>query len=105
MTESELVKHITDMHDENRRYESEIVHLKEFAERLAAENNELKNVKADIEDDNRHLAERVEMLEHKKNELLDELKRVGGDKERDIVVGQLIAYRQVLRMILNRGKE
>ena len=105
MTESELIKRITDMRDENRRYESEIVHLKEFAERLAAENNELKNVKADIEDDNRHLAERVKLLEHKKNELLDELKKVGGDKERDIVVGQLMAYRQMLRMILDRGKE
>ena len=105
MTESELVKRITDMHDENRRYESEIVHLKEFAERLAAENNELNGIKADLEEDNRHLAERVEMLEHKRNELLDELKRVGNSGERDFMAGQLIAYRQVLRMILNRGKE
>lgn len=105
MTESELVKRITDMRDENRRYESEIVHLKEFAERLAAENNELNGIKADLEEDNRHLAERVEMLEHKRNELLDELKRVGNSGERDFMAGQLIAYRQVLRMILNRGKE
>lgn len=105
MTESELVKRITDMHDENRRYESEIVHLKEFAERLAAENNELNGIKADLEDDNRHLAERVKMLEHKRDELLDELKRVGGDEEHDIVVGQLIAYRQMFRMILSRDKE
>lgn len=45
------------------------------------------------------------MLEHKRDELIDELKRVGGDKERDIVVGQLMAYRQMFRMILDRGKE
>lgn len=105
MAKSELIKRITDMRDENRRYESEIVHLKEFAERLAAENNELNGIKADLEEDNRHLAERVEMLEHKRNELLDELKRVGNSGERDFMAGQLIAYRQVLRMILDRGKE
>lgn len=84
MTESELIKRITDMRDKN---------------------NELKDIKADLEDDNRHLAERVKMLENKRNELLDELKRVGGDKERDIVVGQLMAYRQMFKMILDRGKE
>ena len=84
MTESELKKRITDMRDENRRYEKEI---------------------ADLEDDNRHLAERVKLLEHKRDELIDELKRVGGDKERDIVVGQLMAYRQMFKMILDRGKE
>lgn len=133
MTESELIKRITDMHDKNRQYESEIVNLEKIVERLDAENKELKDIKAgledknrylaecierlnaekaelkdikaDLEEDNRYLAERVEMLEHKKGELLDELNRVGGDKERDIVVGQLMAYRQMFRMILDRGKE
>ena len=84
MTESELIKRITDMRDENRRYEKEI---------------------SDLENENRHLAERVKLLEYKKNELLDELKRVGGNKERDIAEGQLMAYRQMFRMILDRGKE
>lgn len=105
MTELELIERVRNMRDKNIRYESEIAHLKEFAERLAAENNELNGIKADLEEDNRYLAERVEMLEHKRNELLDELKRVGGDKERDFMAGQLIAYRHVLRMILDRGKE
>ena len=105
MTESELIKRITDMRDENRRYEKEIADLEEIVERLDAERTELKDVKADLEDDNRHLAERVKLLEHKRDELLDELRRVGGDKERDIVVGQLIAYRQMFKMILDRGKE
>ena len=105
MTESELIKRITDMRDENRRYEKEIADLEKIVERLDAENNELKDTKADLEDDNRHLAERVKLLEHKRDELIDELKRVGGDKERDIVVGQLMAYRQMFKMILDRGKE
>lgn len=105
MTESELIKRITDVRDENRRYEKDIADLEKIAERLDAENNELKDIKAELEDSNRHLSERVKMLEHKKDELLDELNRVGGDKERDFMAGQLIAYRQVLRMILNRGKE
>ena len=105
MTESELIKRITDMRDENRRYEKEIADLEKIVERLDAERTELKDTKADLEDDNRHLAERVKMLEHKRDELIDELKRVGGDKERDIVVGQLMAYRQMFRMILDRGKE
>ena len=105
MTESELIKRITDMRDENRRYEKEIADLEKIVERLDAEKNELRDVKADLEDENRHLAERVKLLEHKRDELLDELKRVGGDKERDIVVGQLMAYRQMFRMILDRGKE
>ena len=105
MTESELIKRITDMRDENRRYEKEIADLEKIVERLDAEKTELKDTKADLEDDNRHLAERVKMLEHKRDELLDELRRVGGDKERDIVVGQLMAYRQMFRMILDRGKE
>lgn len=105
MTESELIKRITDMRDENRRYEKEIADLEKIVERLDAEKTELKDVKADLEDENRHLAERVKLLEHKRDELLDELKRVGGDKERDIVVGQLMAYRQIFRMILDRGKE
>lgn len=105
MTESELIKRITDMRDENRRYEKEIADLEKIVERLDAEKNELKDIKADLEDDNRHLAERVKLLEHKRDELIDELKRVGGDKERDIVVGQLMAYRQMFRMILDRSKE
>ena len=105
MTESELIKRITDMRDENRRYEKEIADLEKIVERLDAEKTELKDIKADLEDDNRHLAERVKMLEHKRDELIDELKRVGGDKERDIVVGQLMAYRQMFKMILDRGKE
>ena len=105
MTESELIKRITDMRDENRRYEKEIAALEKIVERLDAERTELKDIKADLEDENRHLAERVKLLEHKRDELIDELKRVGGDKERDIVVGQLMAYRQMFRMILDRGKE
>ena len=105
MTESELIKRITDMRDENRRYEKEIADLEKIVERLDAEKTELKDTKADLEDDNRHLAERVKLLEHKRDELIDELRRVGGDKERDIVVGQLMAYRQMFRMILDRGKE
>ena len=105
MTESELIKRITDMRDENRRYEKEIADLERIVERLDAERTELKDIKAELEDDNRHLAERVKMLEHKRDELIDELKRVGGDKERDIVVGQLMAYRQMFKMILDRGKE
>lgn len=83
----------------------EIAHLKETVERVNAENRMLKDDNVDLEDENRHLAERVKLLEHKRDELLDELKRVGGDKERDIVVGQLMAYRQIFRMILDRGKE
>ena len=105
MTESELIKRITDMRDENRRYEKEIADLEKIVERLDAERTELKDVKADLEDENRHLTERVKLLEHKRDELIDELRRVGGDKERDIVVGQLMAYRQMFRMILDRGKE
>ena len=105
MTESELIKRITDMRDENRRYEKEIADLEKIVERLDAEKNELRDIKADLEDENRHLTERVKLLEHKRDELIDELKRVGGDKERDIVVGQLMAYRQMFKMILDRGKE
>ena len=105
MTESELIRRITDMRDENRRYEKEIADLEKIVERLDAEKTELKDIKADLEDENRHLAERVKLLEHKRDELIDELKRVGGDKERDIVVGQLMAYRQIFKMILDRGKE
>ena len=105
MTESELKKRITDMRDENRRYKKEIADLEKIVENRDVENNELKVIKADLEEDNRYLSERVKMLEHKRDELLDELNRVGGDKERDFMAGQLIAYRQVLRMILDRGKE
>ena len=93
------------------QYERELAHLNEMAglratiERLNAENRKLKDDNVDLEGENRHLAERVKLLEHKRDELIDELKRVGGDKERDIVVGQLMAYRQIFRMILDRGKE
>ena len=97
---------------ESERYEKEIAALEDRNRYLVAcnewlntENNELKNTEADLEDENRHLAERVELLEHKRDELIDELKRVGNTGERDFMAGQLIAYRQVLRMILNRGKE
>lgn len=97
---------------ELERYEKEIADLEDRNKYLVAcnewlntENDELKDIKAELEDSNRHLSERVKMLEHKRDELLDELKRVGGDKERDIVVGQLMAYRQMFRMILDRGKE
>ena len=126
MTELELIERARDMRDKNIRYECEIASLEEIIERLGAErtelenikadlekivkkldaeNNELKNAKADLEDDNRYLAKRVELLEHKRDELIDELKRVGNTGERDFMAGQLIAYRQVLRMILDRGKE
>ena len=93
------------------QYERELAHLNEMAglratiERLNAENKKLKDDNVDLEGENRHLAERVKLLEHKRDELVDELKRVGGDKERDIVVGQLMAYRQMFKMILDRGKE
>ena len=92
-------------------YERAVAHLEEMAglratiERLNAENRKLKDDNVDLEGENRHLAERVKLLEHKRDELVDELKRVGGDKERDIVVGQLMAYRQMFKMILDRGKE
>ena len=92
-------------------YERAVAHLEEMAglratiERLNAENRKLKDDSVDLEGENRHLAERVKLLEHKRDELIDELKRVGGDKERDIVVGQLMAYRQMFKMILDRGKE
>ena len=105
MTELELIERVRDMRDKNIRYESEIARLEEIVERLDAEKTELKDIKAELEDSNRHLSERVKMLEHKRDELIDELKRVGGDKERDIVVGQLMAYRQMFKMILDRGKE
>ena len=93
------------------QYERELAHLEEMArlratiERLNAENRKLKDDNVDLEGENRHLAERVKLLEDKRDELIDELKRVGGDKERDIVVGQLMAYRQMFKMILDRGKE
>lgn len=93
------------MRDENRQCKKDLSDLEEIVERLDAEKTELRDNKAELEDENRHLTERVKLLEHKRDELIDELKRVGGDKERDIVVGQLMAYRQMFRMILDRGKE
>lgn len=92
-------------HERELAYLEEIAHLKETVERLNAENRKLKDDNVDLEGENRHLAERVKLLEHKRDELIDELKRVGGDKESDIVVGQLMAYRQMFKMILDRGKE
>ena len=52
------------MRDENRRYEKEIADLEKIVERLDAEKTELKDIKSDLEDDNRHLAERVKLLEY-----------------------------------------
>lgn len=105
MTELELIERVRDMRDKIIRYESEISNLEEIVERRDAENNELKETKAGLEEDNRHLAERVKLLEHKRDELLDELKRVGNTGERDFMAGQLIAYRQVIRMVLDLAKE
>ena len=93
------------------QYERELAHLNEMAglratiERLNDENRKLKDDNVDLEGEHRHLAERVKLLEHKRDELVDALKRVGGDKERDSGVGQLRAYRQMVRMIVDRGKE
>ena len=86
MTESELIKRITDMRDENRQHEKEIADIKDYNRRL--------------ENENKHLTERVKMLEYEKNKLLDDLKRVGGNKERDIAAGQLMAYREMFEKIL-----
>ena len=105
MQEEEKKYTVRELLNEKGRYEKEIAHLKETVERLNAENRKLKDDNVDLEGENRHLAERVKLLEHKRDELIDELKRVGGDKERDIVVGQLMAYRQMFKMILDRGKE
>ena len=105
MTEEEQKYTVRELLNEKGRYAKEIADFKETVERLNAENRKLKDDNVDLEGENRHLAERVKMLEHKRDELIDELKRVGGDKERDIVVGQLMAYRQMFRMILDRGKE
>ena len=105
MQEEEKKYTVRELLNEKGRYEKEIADFKETVERLNAENRKLKDDNVDLEGENRHLAERVKMLEHKRDELIDELKRVGGDKERDIVVGQLMAYRQMFKMILDRGKE
>ena len=105
MQEEEKKYTVRELLNEKGCYEKEIADFKETVERLNAENRKLKDDNVDLEGENRHLAERVKMLEHKRDELLDELKRVGGDKERDIVVGQLMAYRQIFKMILDRGKE
>ena len=105
MQEEEKKYTVRELLNEKGRYEKEIAHLQETVERLNAENRKLKDDNVDLEGENRHLAERVKLLEHKRDELIDELKRVGGDKERDIVVGQLMAYRQIFKMILDRGKE
>ena len=105
MQEEEKKYTVRELLNERGRYEKEIADFKETVERLNAENRKLKDDNVDLEGENRHLAERVKLLEHKRDELLDELKRVGGGKERDIVVGQLMAYRQIFKMILDRGKE
>ena len=88
------------------QYERELAHLEEMAglratiEKLNAENRKLKDDNVDLEGENRHLAERVKMLEHKRSELLDELRRVSGNKERDTMAGQLMAYREMFEKIL-----
>ena len=105
MQEEEKKYTVRELLNEKGRYEKEIADFKATIERLNAENRKLKDDSVDLEGENRHLAERVKLLEHKRDELIDELKRVGGDKERDIVVGQLMAYRQMFKMILDRGKE
>lgn len=105
MQEEEKKYTVRELLNERGRYEKEIADFKETVERLNAENRKLKDDNVDLEGESRHLAERVELLEHKRDELVEELKRVGGDKERDIVVGQLMAYRQMFKMILDRGKE
>ena len=105
MQEEEKKYTVRELLNEKGRYEKNIADFKETVERLNAENRKLKDDNVDLEGENRHLAERVKLLEHKRDELIDELKRVGGDKERDIVVGQLMAYRQIFKMILDRGKE
>ena len=91
MTESELIKRITDMRDENRRYKKEI--------------SILENEKRQLENEIRHLSERVKMLEYEKNKLLDDLKRVGGDKERDFRAGKITAYSEAIRVVLDLIKE
>ena len=105
MQEEEKKYTVRELLNEKGRYEKNIADFKETVERLNAENRKLKDDNVDLEGENRHLAERVKLLEHKRDGLIDELKRVGGDKERDIVVGQLMAYRQIFKMILDRGKE
>ena len=93
------------------QYERELAHLEEMAglratiERLDAEKTELRDIKADLEDENRHLSERVKLLEHKRDELIDELKRVGGDKERDFRAGKITAYSEAIRVVLDLIKE
>lgn len=99
MQEEEKKYTVRELLNEKGRYEKEIEHLKETVERLNAENRKLKDDNVDLEGENRHLAERVKLLEYKKNELLDELKRVGSNKERDIAAGQLMAYREMFEKI------
>lgn len=91
MTETELIKRITDMRDENRRYKKEIADIKDYNRRL--------------ENENKHLTERVKMLEYEKNKLLDDLKRVGGNKERDFRAGKITAYSEAIRVVLDLIKE
>lgn len=105
MTGSELAKRITDIRGESKRYEEKIAVLEEIVERLNAKNNELNNTKADLEDDNRHLAERVKMLKNKRSELLDEIKRVNNNRERDFTAGKIAAYCEAIRMVLDLAKE
>ena len=100
MQEEEKKYTARELLNEKGRYEKEIEHLKETVERLNAENRKLKNDNVDLEGENRHLAERVKMLEHKRSELLDELRRVSGNEERDTMAGQLMAYREMFEKIL-----
>ena len=93
------------------QYERELAHLEEMAglratiERLNAENRKLKDDNVDLEGENRHLAERVKLLEHKRDELLGDLKRVSGDKERDFRAGKITAYSEAIRVVLDLIKE
>ena len=87
-------------YERNVAHLEEIAHLKATVERLNTENRKLKDDNVDLEGENRHLAERVKLLEHKRDELLGELRRVSGNKERDTMAGQLMAYREMFEKIL-----
>ena len=105
MQEEEKKYTVRELLNEKGRYEKEIAHLNETVERLNAENRKLKNDNVDLEGENRHLAERVKLLEHKRDELLGDLKRVSGDKERDFRAGKITAYSEAIRVVLDLIKE
>ena len=105
MQEEEKKYTVRELINEKGRYEKEIADFKETVERLNAENRKLKDDNVDLEGENRHLAERVKLLEHKRDELIDELKRVGGDKERDFRAGKITAYSEAISVVLDLIKE